>query len=140
MSRRSSRRDFLKSGLAATAVAVTVGPRVILNRDSAWAQTYPDVVVSHGRNPSGITRSAVEAMGGMKRFVKSGNKVVIKANMSFASGQSGAATASRNVPKAVGSRQDEGTNATTAQKSGIKSSGEPHDSSLQEAAPVLNSA
>ena len=92
MSRKSNRREFLKGGLVATAAAMTVGPGVIVNRDSAWAQTYPDVVVSRGRNPSAITRSAVEALGGMKRFVKPGNKVVIKPNMSFASGPSGAST------------------------------------------------
>ncbi len=92
MSRKSNRREFLKGGLVATAAAMTVGSGFILNRDSAWAQTYPDVVVSHGRDPSAITRSAVEALGGMKRFVKPGNKVVIKPNMSFANGPSAAST------------------------------------------------
>ena len=92
MSRKSDRREFLKGGLAATAAVMTVGSGFILNRDSAWAQTYPDVIVSHGRDPSAITRSAVEALGGMKRFVKPGNKVVIKPNMSFANGPSAAST------------------------------------------------
>ncbi|MGO9568343.1 MAG: DUF362 domain-containing protein [Desulfomonilaceae bacterium] len=101
MSRKSTRREFLKGGLVATGAAMTVGPGVILNRDSAWALTYPDVVVSHGRNPSAITRSAVEALGGMKRFVKPGNKVVIKPNMSFASGPSGASTTHPQVVSEV---------------------------------------
>jgi uncharacterized protein (DUF362 family) len=33
-----------------------------------------------------MSRKAVDSLGGMQRFVKSGNKVVIKPNMSFASG------------------------------------------------------
>ncbi len=101
MSRKSNRREFLKGGLTATAAAMTVGPGAILIRDSAWAQTYPDVVVSHGRNPSVITRSALEALGGIRRFVKPGNKVVIKPNMSFASGPSGASTTHPQVVSEV---------------------------------------
>ena len=86
MSRKADRREFLKTGLITTAAAMTAGPAIILNPDSVLAQTYPDIVVSHGANPEVITRRAVEALGGMKRFVKPGNKVVIKPNMSFASG------------------------------------------------------
>ena len=47
------------------------------------AQTYPDVAVVKG-NPSAAARRAVEMIGGMGRFVKPGQKVVIKPNMSFA--------------------------------------------------------
>ena len=98
MSRKANRREFLKTGLITTAAAMTAGPAIILNPDSVWAQTYPDVVVSHGANPEVITRKAVEALGGMKRFVKPGNKVVIKPNMSFASGP---AQASNTHPAVV---------------------------------------
>lgn len=98
MSRKANRREFLKTGLITTAAAMTAGPAVILNPDSIWAQTYPDVVVSHGSDPGAITRRAVEALGGMKRFVKPGNKVVIKPNMSFASGP---ASASNTHPGVV---------------------------------------
>ncbi len=90
MSRKANRREFLKTGLITTAAAMTAGPAIILNPDSIWAQTYPDLVVSHGSDPGAITRRAVEALGGMKRFVKPGNKVVIKPNMSFASGPASA--------------------------------------------------
>jgi uncharacterized protein (DUF362 family) len=98
MSRKANRREFLKTGLITTAAAMTAGPAIMLDPDSVWAQTYPDVVVSHGANPEVITRKAVEALGGMKRFVKPGNKVVIKPNMSFASGP---AQASNTHPAVV---------------------------------------
>ena len=58
----------------------------MINPGQSFAQGAPDLVISHGRNPATMTRAAVDALGGMKRFVKPGNKVVIKPNMSFASG------------------------------------------------------
>jgi uncharacterized protein (DUF362 family) len=99
MSRRTNRREFLKAGLISTAAAMTAGPGIILTPNFALTQTYPDIIISHGRNPGAITRSAVDGLGGMKRFVKPGNKVVIKPNMSFASGP---ATASNTHPEVVG--------------------------------------
>ena len=42
----------------------------------------PGIVVATG-SPAAATRAAVAALGGMERFVKRGNKVVIKPNMSF---------------------------------------------------------
>lgn len=52
---------------------------------TAWAASAPDVVIAKG-DPAAATRAAVQAMGGMQRFVKAGQKVVIKPNMSFARG------------------------------------------------------
>lgn len=85
MTSKTDRREFLRSGLltAATMVGATTG---LLAPRSTMAQKTPDVVVSHGTDPAKMTRSAVEALGGMKQFVKPGQKVVIKPNMSFASG------------------------------------------------------
>jgi uncharacterized protein (DUF362 family) len=100
MSRKLDRREFLKSGLVATA-AMTVGPSIILNANSASAQDYPDIILSHGNNPAVITRAAVDALGGMKRFVKPGNRVVIKPNMSFASGPSAASNTHPEVVSEV---------------------------------------
>ena len=98
MPRKLDRREFLKTGLVATA-AMTVGPSIVLDPHSVFAQDYPDLIVSHGSKPSIMTRSAVDALGGMKRFVKPGSKVVIKPNMSFASGP---AAASNTHPEVVG--------------------------------------
>jgi uncharacterized protein (DUF362 family) len=89
MSRNTDRREFLKTGLITTAALVTSGPAAIFGTGTSFAQdaasSAPDVVVSHGVNPDTITRAAVDALGGMKRFVKPGAKVVIKPNMSFGS-------------------------------------------------------
>ncbi|MHB8203499.1 MAG: DUF362 domain-containing protein [Desulfomonilaceae bacterium] len=50
----------------------------------AGAEDYPDMSICNGKDAALITRQAVEALGGIKRFVKPGAKVVIKPNMSFA--------------------------------------------------------
>jgi len=44
-----------------------------------------DLVVISG-DPGSATRKAIEALGGMARFVKKGQRVVLKPNMSFAKG------------------------------------------------------
>jgi len=72
------RREFLKrqargalilsSGLAVTKI-VSAAPD-------------PDIAVVKG-TPAAATRGAVELLGGIRKFVKPGNRVVIKPNMSF---------------------------------------------------------
>lgn len=42
-----------------------------------------DLVVVKGEDPAAIVRKAVEAMGGMSRFVKPGSTVVVKPNMAW---------------------------------------------------------
>ena len=79
-----NRRSFLKHNarLLLWTCAVTAGlrlPRVIA------ADPAPDIAVAVGsRVPA--TRAAVDLLGGMGRFVKPGQKVVIKPNMSFGGG------------------------------------------------------
>jgi len=77
------RREFIKTGLAAAAM-VAGGPAALLGPRSAQAAEAPDLVICRGKAPAAMTRAAVDALGGMKHFVKPGNKVVIKPNMSFA--------------------------------------------------------
>jgi len=48
-----------------------------------FAAQGPTVVVAEGTDHDRITRSAVNALGGMKRFVKPGNTVVVKPNMGW---------------------------------------------------------
>lgn len=77
------RRDFLKlhgvAMLGFGAVSLLGFPTGLL------AAPVPDIVVVKAK-PGAATRAAVEALGGMSAFVKPGQKVVIKPNMSFASG------------------------------------------------------
>lgn len=92
MSICDSRRDFLKSSLVITA-ALAGASLGIVDPLEATEETYPDVSICNGKDPALITRRAIETLGGIKRFVKPGAKVLIKPNMSFArSPESGANT------------------------------------------------
>ncbi len=82
---KTDRREFLRNGLVSTAAILTAGSG-ILDPLNTFADTIPDLVVCHGKDAAAITRSAVKALGGMEKFVKPGNKVFIKPNMSFSSG------------------------------------------------------
>ena len=41
----------------------------------------PYLVVARGANPAAITRAAIDALGGIGKFVKAGNDVIIKPNI-----------------------------------------------------------
>ncbi len=85
MSFSSDRREFLKKGLVVTASVITARGLGI-NVKEALAGDTPDLVIANGNDPAVMTRAAVDALGGMGRFVKEGTKVVIKPNMSFSRG------------------------------------------------------
>jgi uncharacterized protein (DUF362 family) len=77
---RFTRREFLK--WQAGAALALAGPAGLVLPRRVWASTDPDLAVVSGK-PGAATRAAVELMGGMSAFVSSGQKVVIKPNMSF---------------------------------------------------------
>ncbi|GHV52107.1 hypothetical protein FACS1894206_00280 [Deltaproteobacteria bacterium] len=78
------RRNFLKAmGLAALSAGVPLGAARPLLAQVLPDQGPPDLVLVKGA-PGAATRAAIQALGGMSRFVKTGQKVVIKPNMSFA--------------------------------------------------------
>jgi uncharacterized protein (DUF362 family) len=85
MKSHTGRREFIKAGLITSAAAMTGMSSALIGKSDVNAQEFPDVTIAHGNDPAILTRKAVEALGGMKRFVMPGNKVVIKPNMSFAS-------------------------------------------------------
>lgn len=72
------RREFLKS--AAVAGASLALPGLLVPSAAAEA---PDLVVAQGPSPARITRVAVDAFGGMRRFVSRGDVVVIKPNIGW---------------------------------------------------------
>lgn len=45
---------------------------------------YPDLAVARNGDPEDMVRKAVEALGGMNRFVKSGDQVIVKPNICVA--------------------------------------------------------
>lgn len=101
MAQQTNRREFLRGGLLATAAVMTGGAAGLVVPHRTDAAAPPDVVVSHGTNPAKITRAAVDALGGMKQFVKQGQKVVIKPNMSFSSKPDRAANTSPEIVREV---------------------------------------
>lgn len=73
------RRDFLKFQAAA---ALSIGAAALALPNRVLADASPDIAVVKGA-PAAATRAAVELLGGMSAFIKPGQKVVIKPNMSF---------------------------------------------------------
>lgn len=90
-----NRREFLnKTGkfLVAGSLTSLTGCNTMLNLLPAQeipakfnklntAFNYPHLSVVKGSNPAINVRKAIEKLGGMKRFVKKGNKVIIKPNL-----------------------------------------------------------
>jgi uncharacterized protein (DUF362 family) len=72
-----TRRKFLKIAAAGTALGLVGGPSF------SFAKEEYDLAVISGE-PAVATRKALEAIGGISRFVKKGQRVVLKPNMSFA--------------------------------------------------------
>jgi len=77
-----TRRNFLRYQIAG-AIGAASGVGLFLPR-RIFADPIPDISVVKGA-PGPATRAAVELLGGMKHFVKPGQRVVIKPNMSFSS-------------------------------------------------------
>jgi uncharacterized protein (DUF362 family) len=89
-----SRRQFLKATAAGVAISLAGDPSLL------HAAEEVDLAVISGE-PAAATRKALEAIGGISRFVKKGERVVIKPNMSFAKTPDFAATTHPLVVAAV---------------------------------------
>ncbi|MGC9323665.1 MAG: DUF362 domain-containing protein [Desulfomonilia bacterium] len=79
-----SRREFLKTQSRA-GVLLAAGASGLLLPSSLKAQGMPDIGIARG-DPGPAARAAVDLLGGMRSFVRPGQKVVIKPNMSFTGG------------------------------------------------------
>jgi len=89
-----SRRQFILTTAAGVAVGLTGYPSFLRAAEEV------DIAVISGE-PAAATRKAMEALGGIARFVKKGQRVVIKPNMSFARTPDFAATTHPQVVFAV---------------------------------------
>lgn len=76
-SRIISRRQFIITTAAGVAIGLAGYPSFLCAAEEV------DLAVISGE-PAAATRKALEALGGITRFVKKGQRVVIKPNMSFA--------------------------------------------------------
>ena len=83
--RRLSRRGFLKSATAMGLGAISLPTFDVMN---AVAKTNPthasgtglDLAVAKNGSPAKNTEAVIKALGGMERFVKPGDLVVLKPN------------------------------------------------------------
>lgn len=66
-----------------------------------FAAQQPVVAVAEGADHARVTRNAINALGGMKRFVKPGNTVVVKPNMGWDRSPEFAANTNPIVVRAV---------------------------------------
>jgi uncharacterized protein (DUF362 family) len=85
---RVNRRDFLRYQMTGALWVAAGAPGLLLPRPGL-ASGALDIAVVKG-SPQAATRAAVGLLGGMKEFVKPGNRVLIKPNMSFAKPPEGA--------------------------------------------------
>jgi uncharacterized protein (DUF362 family) len=95
-----NRRNFLKSivKVAAVTAIATKLPKTIFAQNSK-SISYPDLVGVRNGTPVEMFRKGINAFGGIQTFVKPGQKVVIKPNISFDSGPEHGANTN---PKLVG--------------------------------------
>lgn len=102
----SSRKDFLRRLFSVAgasilfrgipAVAAETGEK-LYPRKKRLAEASCDLAVVSGESPAAITGKAIEALGGMGRFVRRGDIVVIKPNIGFNSPPEYAATTNPEV-------------------------------------------
>ena len=74
---RMTRRKFLKTAAAGIALGIAGRPSSLIAKEEV------DLAVISG-DPVAATKKALEVLGGISRFVKKGQRVVLKPNMSFA--------------------------------------------------------
>ncbi|MFH2137553.1 MAG: DUF362 domain-containing protein [Candidatus Omnitrophota bacterium] len=93
-SKKLSRKEFLKiifsgAGVLATenffakAANALFSPPDYFGRKKQQLQGAYDLVVAEGEDPGKMVAAALEAMGGMEKFVKSGSTVLIKPNIAW---------------------------------------------------------
>ena len=76
------RREFLRlAALAGVGLSVPGGLKTLA--EAAESASRPDLIVAHGPSPGQIVKAAIDAMGGMKKFVSRGDIVVIKPNIAW---------------------------------------------------------
>lgn len=93
------RRDFIRD-MAAGSLVLRFGPGVFAGQASAEGRALQLAAVE-GESPYAITKEAVAMLGGMKRFVGKGDKVVIKPNIGWDRTPEMAACTNPEVVKAL---------------------------------------
>ena len=89
------RRDFMKD-LAVGSIILRCGPSLL-----AQGTPAPDLAMITGESPAAITKEALAALGGMKRFIAKGDKVMIKPNIGWDRTPELAATTNPEIVKTL---------------------------------------
>ncbi|MDH6533586.1 DUF362 domain-containing protein [Parabacteroides sp. 52] len=79
------RRDFLKTSVVAGA-ALSInfeGLQAALSSNTMTVQQAPEMVAVMGGEPAAMLDKALEALGGIDKYIKKGQKVVIKPNIGW---------------------------------------------------------
>jgi len=76
------RREFLRlAALTGAGMALPNGLRAFA--EAAETSGPPDLVVAHGASPEQLVQAAINALGGIKKFISRGDIVVIKPNIGW---------------------------------------------------------
>lgn len=78
---KKSRRDFIKKGIVAGSAVAFYGIDNLFS--TAFAADQPDLVAVKNGEPDQMFDKAIEAIGGMGRYVKPGQTVVLKPNIGW---------------------------------------------------------
>lgn len=81
---RFSRRQFIKGAVTAAALPQFVSLHSLLQARPVYAAADADMSIAGNGTPSQLLQAAMAPLGGMGRFVKKGQRVVIKANIAWA--------------------------------------------------------
>lgn len=94
------RRDVLRLA-ALTGIGICVPDRLGRLVESLEAADVPDLAIARGGSPQQATRSAIDALGGIRRFIGRGDVVVVKPNIAWDRIPEQAATTNPDVLAAV---------------------------------------
>jgi len=68
---------------ALTGAGLSLPKGLDLLAGAAEAASLPDLVVAHGASPGQLVKAAIDAMGGIRKFISRGDVVVIKPNIGW---------------------------------------------------------
>jgi uncharacterized protein (DUF362 family) len=94
-----TRREFICTQTKSALLFAALSSGLFIPR-RVLATASPDIVIAKG-SPGAATRAAVGLLGGMEAFVKPGDKVVVKPNMSFARGPDSATNTDPEVVREI---------------------------------------
>jgi uncharacterized protein (DUF362 family) len=77
-----NRRDFLKATLV-SGVALSIPGSINPLLGSLDAAVKTDLAVAHGLRPAATTKAAIDALGGIKKFISRGDIVIVKPNIGW---------------------------------------------------------